>query len=90
MIKTPSGIYINQKIGRFLFIARENAGFSVEAAAKKLRYRSESLLAAYESGKIGIPCCEFARAIETYRVSLLMTHKFILELQIEVCRLRKN
>lgn len=90
MIDAELGNYINSKIGCFLGKARWKAGLSLENAAQKLNYLSASTLESYESGRTGIPCCEFVRALDTYGGSMQRAQTFMFELQIEIWRRRKK
>lgn len=90
MTETDLGGYISGKIGCFLNDTRVRAGLSVEKAAKNLKYRSISTLENYESGKIGIPCRELVRVIDSYLCSRMETQNFLLELQMEIWHGRKQ
>lgn len=80
---------VSKRVGFFLKDARQRAGLSIESASSHLGYQSPQTLKVYE-GRGDIPCKELFRLIQRYHLPEEALSDFLIDLQVEVYKLRQK
>lgn len=80
---------ISERVSFFLKESRQRAGLSLESASSRLGYKSPRTLKLYE-GCGNIPCNELFRLVQRYHLPEDALSDFLIDLQVEVYKLRQK